>query len=400
MLNVVSLKEALNIISESELSYFPQSEYVPLQDCVGRILFEDIFSEESIPAFDRSTVDGFAVKAGDTYGASESIPAQLSIVGEILMGEETDITLGDGECARIATGGMLPEGADATVMVEDTDCSFEGCCLAFKSVSPFQNVTRRGDDLKEGQLIIKKGTALLSKHIGVLAALGISRVKVTKKIRVGIISTGDELVPINERLFPGKIRDINTHLLSSLIEETSCESISYGIIGDSFEEIYEAVRKASQETDIVLISGGSSAGVKDMTVKVISELGKVSFHGIALKPGKPTIYGTVNGKAVFGLPGNPAAAFYVTLLTVKPLIERLYGTENQARTVKAKISRNISSNHGREELLSVRLEGETAHPVYAKSAFVGSLSESDGYIIIDRNSEGLKENEEVTVYLF
>lgn len=399
MLSVVSLEEAKRIILESGLSFERKPEKVKLSEAVGRILFYDICSCENIPAFNRSTVDGFAVKASDTFGSSESIPAQLTVKGEILMGEEAAISISEGECVRISTGGMLPEGADAVVMVENTDCSFDEFCLCFKSVSPFENVTRKGDDLKEGQLILKKGTLLSSKHIGVLAAIGIGNADVVQKIRVGIISTGDELVPVEEKLTVGKIRDINTHMLMSLITEMGCVAQNYGIIGDSFREIYSAVKKAAEENDMVLISGGSSAGVKDMTVKVISELGKVDFHGIALKPGKPTIYGTVNGKAVFGLPGNPAAAYYVTLLTVKPLAEKLYSKEKNERTAKAKISKNISSNHGREEVLSVKIKGEYAVPVYAKSAFVGALSESDGYIIIDRNSEGLKENEVVTVYL-
>lgn len=399
MLNVVSLIEAQDIILGSALSFEGRAEAVPLCQCTGRVLYGNIYSEENIPAFNRSTVDGFAVKACDTYGSSESIPSQLTVTGEILMGEEAGLTIDDGECVRISTGGMLPEGADAVIMVEDTDCSFDEMCLCFRSLSPFQNVTRKGDDLRAGQLILKKGTRLSSKHTGVLAALGISSVQVRERIKVGIISTGDELIPLGEKLTVGKIRDINTHLLMSLIREADCDCRSYGIIGDSFGEIYQAVKKAAEENDIVLISGGSSAGVKDMTVKVISELGEVKFHGIALKPGKPTIYGTVNGRAVFGLPGNPAAAFYVTLLTVVPLTEKLYGAEKKQRTVTAKISRNISSNHGREEIVSVKLSEGTAHPVYAKSAFVGSLAESDGYIIIDRNSEGLKENEEVKVYL-
>ncbi len=399
MLNVVSLKEAEKIISENRLSFVAEPENVKLSECLGRILYEDIYSAENIPAFNRSTVDGFAVKATDTYGASESIPAQLTVKGEILMGEEAKISLCDGECIRISTGGMLPEGADAVVMVENTDCTFDDFCLCFKAVSPFENVTRKGDDLKEKSLILTKGTVLSAKHTGVLAALGIGTVKVAKKIRVGIVSTGDELVEIEEKLTVGKIRDINTHLLMSLITEMGCVAESYGIIGDSFQEIYSAVKKSAEENDIVLISGGSSAGVKDMTVKVISELGKVHFHGIALKPGKPTIYGTVDGKAVFGLPGNPAAAYYVTLLTVKPLIERLYEEKKKHRTVCAKISRNISSNHGREEVISVKLKDGKAEPLYAKSAFVGTLAESDGYIIIERDREGLKENEEVTVYI-
>lgn len=400
MLNVVPLKEAGKIISRSELSFAAEPEIVKLSECLGRILYEDICSSENIPAFNRSTVDGFAVRASDTYGSSESIPSQLVVKGEIFMGEEAEMSLCEGECVRISTGGMLPAGADAVVMVENTDCTFHDFCLCFRSVSPFENVIRKGDDMKEGQVVLKKGTLLSSKHIGVLAALGISSAKVIKKIKVGIISTGDELVPVEEKLTVGKIRDINTHLLMSLIAETGCETESYGIIGDSFEEIYSAVKKAAEKNDIVLISGGSSAGVKDMTVSIISELGKVYFHGIALKPGKPTIYGTVNGKAVFGLPGNPAAAYYVTLLTVRPLIQKLYESEKKQRTLAAEISRNISSNHGREEVISVKLRDGKAEPIYAKSAFVGTLAESDGYIIIDRNSEGLKENEEVTVHLF
>lgn len=400
MLNVVSLEEAQKIISESCLSYRPGCESILLADGLGRVLFEDVFSCENIPPFDRSTVDGFALKARDTYGCSESMPSQLDTVGEVLMGEEAALTISQGECVRISTGGMLPEGADSVVMVENTDSSFDDLCLVYKTVSPFENVIRKGDDLKKGQLILKQGTRLSSKHIGVLAALGISSVKVLKKIRIGIISTGDELVDIEDKPSPGKIRDINTHLLTAVAEENDCIAKAYGIIGDSFEEIFSAVKTATEENDIVLISGGSSAGVKDMTVKVISALGEVYFHGIALKPGKPTIYGVAEGKAVFGLPGNPAAAFYVTLLTVKPLIERLYGRKNSKDTLQCRISKNISSNHGREEIVSVKITDGKAVPVYAKSGFVSPLARCDGYIIVSRNSEGLKENEEVTVYLF
>ncbi len=400
MLNVVSLKEAIRIITEAQLSFTPEAERVKLSQSVGRILYEDVYSGENIPSFDRSTVDGFAVKSSDTYGSSESMPSQLNAIGEILMGEEALIPLSEGECVRISTGGMLPQGADSVVMVENTDCTFEDLCLVFKAVSPFENVIRKGDDLKEGQLILKKGSLISSKHIGVLAASGMSHVNVCKKIRIGVISTGDELIKAEEKLTVGKIRDVNTHLLMALAEEMGCVGNEYGIIGDSFDEIYSAVKKAVEENDIVLISGGSSAGVKDMTVKVISSLGKVYFHGIALKPGKPTIFGTAEDKAVFGLPGNPAAAFFVTILTVKPLIQKLYESKNITDTLQCRISKNISSNHGREEVVCVKIIDGKAVPVYAKSAFVSPLSESDGYIIVERNSEGLKENDEVTVYLF
>lgn len=399
MLNVVSLEKARQIIEESTLAYERKAEVASLDECIGRVLYDDVYSPEDIPGFDRSTVDGFAVKSEDTFGASEALPSQLDIKGEILMGENTSLSLNEDECVKISTGGMLPEGADSVVMVEYTDSDFGDISLIYKSVSPFENVTRKGDDFRKGQLLLKKGTVISSKHIGVLAALGVAKVKAVEKIRVGIISTGDELVPVENKPESGRIRDVNTHLLTSLITENGALYKKYGIIKDEFSEIYSAVKKASEENDIVLISGGSSAGVKDMTVKVISELGKVLFHGIALKPGKPTIYGTVNGKAVFGLPGNPAAAFYVTLLTVIPLVERLYEADRTKISVTKKIGCNISSNHGREEVVSVRISGGYAEPVYSKSAFVSALSGCDGYIVVDRNSEGLRANEEVTVYL-
>lgn len=399
MLNVVSLEKARQIIEESTLAYERKAEVASLDECIGRVLYDDVYSPEDIPGFNRSTVDGFAVKSEDTFGASEALPSQLDIKGEILMGENTSLSLNEGECIKISTGGMLPEGADSVVMVEHTDSDFGDFSLIYKSVSPFENVTRKGDDFRKGQLLLKKGTVISSKHIGVLAALGIAQFKAVEKIRVGIISTGDELVPVENTPENGRIRDVNTHLLTSLITENGALYKKYGIIKDEFSEIYSAVKKASEENDIVLISGGSSAGVKDMTVKVISDLGEVLFHGIALKPGKPTIYGTVNGKAVFGLPGNPAAAFYVTLLTVMPLIERLYEADRTKISVTKKISCNISSNHGREEVVSVRISGEYAEPVYSKSAFVSALSGCDGYIVVDRNSEGLRANEEVTVHL-
>ncbi len=400
MLNVVSLEKSKEIIAERLTSYCIEAETVSLKDSLGRVLFSDILSSENIPSFNRSTVDGFAVIASDTYGSGESIPSQLNVVGEILMGEKADIKISEGECARISTGGMLPENADSVVMVENTDCTFDEFCLIFKAVSPFENVTRKGDDLKEGQLVLKKGTVISSKHIGVLASLGITHLDVAKKIRVGIISTGDELVPIDSSAEIGKIRDINTHILSALVSELGCIGTEYGIVDDSFEEILKATEKAADENDIVLISGGSSAGVKDMTVKVIDKLGEVYFHGIALKPGKPTICGKAKNKAVFGLPGHPGAAYYVTLMTVKPLIEKLYGTEYKGNIRYCPISQNISSNHGREEIVSVKIIDGKAVPVFSKSGFVSALSGSDGYIIIDRNSEGLKTDDTVKVYLF
>ena len=400
MLKVVAVETAVEIIKENFSDITSRTEIVSLEKSLGRALAEDIISKESIPAFDRSTVDGYAVRASDTYGSSESIPAQLDIIGEILMGEEALIIPKDGQCVKISTGGMLPEGADSVIMVENTDNSFGDMCLAYKSVSPYENVNRKGDDIKENTLIYTKGRKITSKEIGVLSALGISEVTVFRKPKVGIISTGDEIVSVDTPLTFGKIRDINSHILCALMRENGCEATLYGIVRDDYGEILSAMKKAVSENDIVLISGGSSAGARDMTVDIISKLGEVYLHGIAMKPGKPTIVGKICGKAVFGLPGHPVASYFVTLRLVKPLVDIMLCRNNNARRIKSKMLQNISSNHGREEILCVKLTDEGAMPVYGKSGVISLLSESDGYIIIDRNCEGLKAGDEAEIYLF
>ncbi len=400
MLKVVSGEEAFEIIKEKFVSPQSKTEKVSLYASLGRVIAEDIISRENIPAFNRSTVDGYAVKASDTYGCGESIPAQLDIIGEILMGESADLSLKDGQCIKISTGGMLPEGADSVVMVEHTDNSFDSLCLIYKTVSPFENITRKGDDIKEGETVLKKGTVITSRETGILASLGINEVSVTLKPRVGIISTGDEIVPIESEITLGKIRDINTHILSALMREKGCECKEYGIVKDSREDIYNTVVKAVKENDIILISGGSSAGTRDMTAEIISSLGEVYIHGIAVKPGKPTIIGKIDGKAVFGLPGHPAASYFVCLRFIVPLVNALVCRKGEERTLKANISQNISSNHGREEIVCVKLTDRGAEPVFGKSGVISLLTESDGYIIIDRNLEGLKTGETVEIHLF
>lgn len=400
MLKVVAVEAALKKVIENFSDISLPDEAISLEASLGRILAEDIIAQESIPAFDRSTVDGYALKASDTYGSSESIPAQLDITGEILMGEKAEAEIKDGQCIKISTGGMLPEGADSVVMVENTDSSFGDICLVYKSVSPFENVNRKGDDINENSPVFSKGKVITSREAGVLAALGINKVNVFKRPRVGIISTGDEIVPVDAPLSFGKIRDINSHLLSSLMRENGCEVALYGIVRDEYEAILSVMKKAVNENDIVLISGGSSAGARDMTVDIISSLGEVYLHGIAMKPGKPTIIGKINGKAVFGLPGHPAAGYFVALRLVKPLIDTLLCKNDNSIKIKAKMLCNISSNHGREEMLCVKLTEEGAMPLYGKSGVISLLSEADGYIIIDRNCEGLKAGNETEVFLF
>ena len=312
------------------------------------------------------------------------------------MGASPDFILRRGQCAKISTGGMLPAGADAVVMVEQTD-EQDGLCLVFKSVFPGENITRRGDDIACGALAVPKGARLLPQHIGVLAALGQEIVSVYEKPAVAVISTGDEIV----RSAPayGQVRDVNSDLLCALLSARGCEPRFYGVVRDDRTAILQAVKDCLGSADAVLISGGSSAGTRDMTVSVLDELGEVFFHGIAMKPGKPTIFGAADGKPVFGLPGHPLAAYFVFRLIVSEFLCALHGVPQTGTTRTAALAVNVPSNHGREEYLCVRIDehGE-AVPLHTKSGVISVLSAADGFIRVPRDTEGLDKGAVVEVY--
>ena len=395
MLNVLTREEAVQIIRDKTSRIIPETEKVKIDCALGRILSADIISTESIPSFDRTTVDGYAVCASDTFGAGGSSPVQLEIVGEILMGENANFALKNGQCAKISTGGMLPKGADASVMVEHTDSEDE-LCLVYKSVAPFENVTKTGDDISIGETVLKKGAVISPKQIGVLSALGIYEISVFKKPIIAIISTGDEISKSPEL---GQIRDINTYLLSSLATTYGFDVYEYGVVKDDRKDIENAVKKCLNKADAVLISGGSSAGTRDMTADIIDTFGKVYFHGIAMKPGKPTIFGMVDEKPVFGLPGHPLAAYFVFRLIVTEYLRNIMGMSVDKPKRNGLLSVNIPSNHGREEFLCIRYdENNKIVPVHTKSGIVSVLSEAEGFIVIPRNTEGLFKETNVDVY--
>lgn len=398
MLTVVSVEKALEILKESFESEMP-CEKVALCDALGRILSEDIVSDEYIPSFDRSVMDGFAVVSSDTYGATENMPAMLTLKGEILMGEEAKCSISRGECIKISTGGMLPRGADSVIMSEYTDEGFDGMCLCLKSTVPGENVTKKGDDVKKGDTVLKKGVRITSAHTGVLAALGKTYINCVKKPRAGIISTGDEIIDCSEKPCFGQIRDVNSFFLGALMNEHGCEPVNYGIVKDKKEALEAVFEKALTECDTVILSGGSSKGARDMTAEIISEYGELLFHGLAMKPGKPTILGKCGEKAVFGLPGHPAAAYFVALRTVVPFIRQITGSNEKSLCYKYSLGTDIPSNHGREEVVPVKVTDGRIYPVFGKSGLVTLLSEADGYIIIDRNREGVFLGEETEVYL-
>lgn len=398
MLHVIGLQEAIKL-SANMARRIERTETPPPEALSGRVTAEAIVCQENVPGFRRSTMDGYAVIAADTFGAGEANPVDLSVVGEAVMGEETTHAICSGTCLKIPTGGMLPAGADAVIPVEYTDLDFD-TCLVYRAVSPKENVTQIGDDMRENGLLFPAGARLTPAAIGALAAAGIGQVAVVGAPNVGILSTGNELVPANQPAAPGKVRDVNAALLAAMCRGCGCNPRFYGIIPDDEPTLTKTLLQAAEENDLVLLSGGSSAGEKDLTAKIIGRLGEVLAHGIAMKPGKPTVIGKIGKTPVFGLPGHPAACYFVTETVVKPCIETLSGAALPGIQTTAVLSENVSSNHGREEFVCVRLHNGTAEPIYGKSGVISLLSAADGYLRIPRDSEGLAAGETATIYLF
>ena len=400
MLHVKTPDEVLALI-ETEFSPLAKVEPVPLNAAMGRVLAEDIAATEYVPDFDRSTVDGFALRARDTFGCTDAIPAILPLQGEVLMGEGADFDLNPEECVAVPTGGALPRGADSVVMVEYSEDYGDGTIGISKSAAPGQNMIFRGDDVFPGKVILQKGRVLSSQDIGALAAIGRVEVPVAKKLTVGVISTGDELVPPEVTPGPGQVRDVNSPMLEAMLGAFGVNVINYGIVIDNEALLSEKVTKAAAECDAVLLSGGSSVGVKDAACRIIESMGSLLLHGIAIKPGKPTIIGKTGPKPLVGLPGHPVAAYFVTKLFILPLLARLMGRVQEIYTTTAKITESVSANHGRAQYHCCRLErknGELyAYPIRGKSGLITTLAGADGYFCIDRDCEGLPKYAEIQV---
>ena len=403
MLQVKTPEEVLCLIHDKFRPVSELTEFVPISAAAGRTLSEDITAEEYVPDFNRSTVDGYAVRATDTFGCSDAIPAILSLQGEIRMGEDAGFALLRDNCAYVPTGGALPEGADCAVMLEYTEDYGDGTIGILKPGAPGMNVIFRGDDVYPGKVVLQAGRVLTAQDIGALAAVGKTSVPVSRRLNVGIISTGDELVPPEQKPLPGQVRDVNTALLSALLTEQGAEVHSYGIIVDDEDLLRETVTRAVQECDAVLLSGGSSVGVKDASCRIIESLGELLLHGIALKPGKPTIMGRSGNKPLIGLPGHPVAAFVVARLFVVPLLDRLAGRERPLWSVTAELSESVGANHGRAQVNPCRLlrqDGRVlALPIRSKSGLITQLAGADGFFCIERDCEGLPKGAPVQVYL-
>ena len=385
-------------------------EIISLEEALDRVLSKALISPENLPGFPRSAMDGYAVRAKDTFGANESLPALFEVTGEILMGHAPQMIVREGHAVRISTGGMLPEGADGVVMVEYCHLLDERTLEINRAISPLENIIQPGDDFKLGATILKRGHRLRSQDLGVMAGLGQAEISVYTRPRVAIISTGDEIVSIDKQPLPGQVRDINRYTLGAFCQRHGAEPIYLGLCPDDFDPLKKVIEQALGQADTVWISGGSSVGTRDLTLNVFESLEgfELLVHGISISPGKPTIIGRSISRPIIGLPGHVASALVVAEIFMTRLISRLSGQsgsfgKGQTR-VEAELTQNIESASGREDYIRVKLfrDGKTlfAEPIFGKSGLISTLAEADGLIQIPMNTEGLYQGHKVMVVSF
>jgi molybdopterin molybdotransferase len=405
--NVLAPDIALRILLD-RLSMRMEAETVPTHQALGRVTAEAILAPENLPAFPRSTMDGYAVRASDTFGASESLPAYLEVAGEVSMGQASDITLAVGQAAVAYTGGMLAHGADAVVMVENTQAIDTTSIEVFRPVAPGENVVQVGEDVRHGETVLPAGCLCRPQDIGGLVALGITQVKVSRRPRVAIVSTGDEIVPPDASPGPGQVRDINTYTIAALVQKAGGVPVPIGVVRDDYEAQRQAAVKGLAQADLLIFSAGSSVSSRDMTVQVLNSLGTpgVLVHGIAHRPGKPTIVALVEGKPAFGLPGNPVSAMIVFGILVRPTIYALTGCSQppQPTMARARLTKNIPSVTGREDHVQVRLFDADrelhAEPIFGKSNLIYTLIRAAGVVVVPLDKGGLYAGEEVAVQVY
>ncbi len=409
--NLMTADEALKLFIGRLQVKKPGEIIVNIADSLGMVLSKDITSPENLPHFSRSTVDGYAVAADDTYGASEGVPSYLDLVSEVVMGMESAFLLNKGYASKIPTGGMLPEGADAVVMFEHVQVIDTAMIEVLRPVAPGEHVIQKGEDVRKGETLMTRGHRMRPHDIGACAGLGITQVTVYKRPLVSIISTGDEILPAEATPALGQVRDINSYVLAGLVQEAGGIPIVKGIYKDVYQLIRTVLEDAIATSQMILVSGGTSVGTKDMLARVIQDIGHsgLIFHGISLKPGKPLIGGSIDEVPIFGLPGHPAAVSVCFEIFIHPVMEILSGykkkhTVNTLPSVTAQLAKNVSSSPGREEHVRVILEerenGIWAVPVYGKSGLITTLVRADGIIVIPLNCNGIAQGELVNVRLF
>ena len=399
---LLSYEEAKRVVA-GNIEPVTRVETIGIDDAAGRVLAEDIVATLSIPSFDRAAMDGYAVKAKDTFNSGQFSPKVLAVVGEIHAGETPEERVNSGQCIQIATGAMMPKGADAVVMVEDTELE-DGKVKVFKSAYPGANVGKKGEDINRGEMVLRQGFVLDPGRVGVLASQGITRAKVYEKPRVAVLPTGEEVVEVGTKLKLGQVYDINSHTISSVVKANGGIPYRVGISGDNLDELKATIEEALK-SDLVVLSGGSSVGERDLLVDVLQGWGEILFHGIQVKPGKPTIFAILpvegQGKPLMGMPGYPTSCLINTYLFILPAVRKMaHLPPRVGEMVEAKLSRRVPGSVGRRQFLTVRIEGGEAIPVFKESGAITSIAEADGYIEIAENVDLLEKGELVTVTLF
>jgi molybdopterin molybdotransferase len=401
---VKTVEETFAMIEE-KIPAIKDTEVRSLEEALHYITAVPVTAKENVPGFDRSTVDGYAVKAKDTYGSSDSMPGFLTVVGEVAMGESASIPVGQGEAVYVPTGGMIPPGSDSVIMIEHCE-DHDGLLNTYKPVAPGENIIRAGEDIREGEILLPEGALIRPQELGAIASLGISHISVYRKLKIGYLSSGDEIVPYQtEKLSEGQIRDINYLTISGLAKQWNVEVVYGGIVKDDYQEFQQKAQALYNEVDCLILSGGSSVGAKDYTTDVIQSLGLpgVFVHGISIKPGKPTILAMANGKPVIGLPGHPASAMIIFMLFGEKILQKLKGEkiDKKPDRIFARITKNIPSAPGRSDYIRVRLfekDGEWwAEPIIGKSGLITTLVKSDGIVEIISEKEGISQGDYVPV---
>jgi molybdopterin molybdotransferase len=393
---LLSHEEALILIMDN-IKPIERTERISLEDAFERVLAEEIVAERNVPPFDRSAMDGYAVKADDTFGASVFNPKSLQLIEVIHAGDISNKTLGKNKCIQIATGSPIPQGANAVVMLEFTKQN-DNEIQILRPVYPGANISKKGEDIQKGESILSNNTYLTAAKVGVLAALGLSHVNVYECPRVAILPTGSEIRKVGSQLAPGQIFDINSHTLSAVAKQNGSTVTRHPIVSDSRAALKQAITSLL-EHDIVIIAGGSSVGERDLLHGIVQDLGSVLFHGVQVKPGKPTLFGMIQGTPIFGMPGYPTSCLSNAYLFLEPALRlKARKPTKKAASIKVQLAERIVSSSGRKQFLTVKIENSLAYPVYRHSGAITSMANADGYIILPINTDVVEKGDTVQVY--
>ncbi len=395
---LISFSEATSIINAS-IKPITRTETIRINDCLNRVLAEDLIATRSTPPFNRAAMDGSAVKAKDTFGASRESPKLLNVVDVLYAGSVPQKKVAAGECIQIATGAVLPAGADSVVMIEDVDRANSQIKI-FKPLYPGANIALKGEDIKKGELILTQGTLLAPAKIGVITSQGMRRVRVYEKPSVMVVPTGEEIGELGKKLRPGQVYDINSYTLSAVVKESGCRPVKSHIVSDNIPEIKATISEALRN-DFVIISGGSSVGERDLLFGILEEWGQVLFHGVQIKPGKPTMFAMVKGKPVMGMPGYPTSCMMNAYIFLKPALRKLaHLPPKKELTIDARLGERVLGSVGRRQFLPVMVEADIANPIFKESGTITATARADGYIVVAENTDTLEKGEPVTVTLF